>query len=109
MMSDAMPQNWSNFIYACGKLVDRARVKGMGLGEGVGVIICEGAAAMAYAVGPNAHIQPKAQELSNTLWGLAHFDWYDAGVIRVLAGAFVQRTGSSVPQNVSNVLCLWIG
>lgn len=55
-MYGAWPEAYINLIYACGKLFGRADGKGTVFGEGAGVIVHEGAAAMANALVPHTCI-----------------------------------------------------
>ena len=102
IMSRANPQAWASLLNACGHLEKRGA--GKGLGEGMGIITHEGAAAMARATRGPEHMQPNAQTLANMLWGLSHFRWNELRLIGVLVGAFMERISSSVSQEISNVL-----
>ena len=92
IMAKAFPQAWANLINACAHLEKRGTRKG--LGEGMGIITHEGAAAMARAT----------QNLANLLWGLLQFKWNEPRLIGVLFGALMERISSSVPQHLANVL-----
>jgi len=105
IMARAYPQAWANLINACAHLEKRGA--GKGLGEGMGIITHEGAAAMAHATCGPVHTQPDAQALANMLWGLSQFKWNEPGIDwdvgMCLHGAQQQQCAAGCSQRACSV------